>query len=93
MPLYIRDDEVDALADKVKALTGARTKTDAVKAALLHELERLGKRAPLLERLTPVWAMVDEIGLLDDDFDMKNFTDEKWGERRCSSTHRRSSPF
>jgi antitoxin VapB len=81
VPLYIRDDEVEALAVKVKVLTGARTKTDAVKAALLHELERLGKRAPLLERLTPVWAMVDAIGPLDDDFDMKSFTDEMWDER------------
>ena len=52
MPLYIRDDEVEALAIKLKALTGARTKTDAVKAALLHELKRFGERAPLLERLS-----------------------------------------
>jgi len=81
VPLYIRDDEVEALAVKVKALTGARTKTDAVKAALLHELERLGKRAPLLERLRPVWAMVDAIGPLDDDFHIKSFTDEMWAER------------
>ena len=81
MPLHIRDGEVDALPAKVKALTGARTKTDAVKAALLHELERLGKRAPLLERLTPVWAMVDAIGPLDDEFDMKSFTDEMWRRR------------
>jgi antitoxin VapB len=80
-PLYIRDDEADALAAKVKALTGVRTKTDAVKAALLHELERLGKRAPLLERLAPVWAVVDAIGPLDDGFDMKNFTDEMWRQR------------
>ena len=43
--------------------------------------ERLGKRAPLLERLAPVWAMVDAIGPLDDDFDMRSFTDEMWGER------------
>jgi antitoxin VapB len=33
MPLYIRDDEVDALAVKVQAVTGARTKTDAVRTA------------------------------------------------------------
>jgi hypothetical protein len=30
VPLYIRADEVDALAAKVKALTRARTETDAV---------------------------------------------------------------
>jgi antitoxin VapB len=81
VPLYNRDDEVDALAVKVKALTGARTKTEAVKAALIHKLERLGKRAPLLERLTPVWALVDAIGPLDGDFEMKSFTDEMWDAR------------
>jgi antitoxin VapB len=62
-------------------------KTDAVKAALLDEIERLGKRAPLLERLTSVWTIVDAIGPLDADFDMKSFTDEMWRRRYlCSSS-------
>ena len=80
MPLYIRDDEVDKLAAEVQALTGARTKTDAVKTALRHEIERVRRRAPLSERLEPIWAIVDAIGPVDPDFDMKAFTDEMWGE-------------
>ncbi len=41
MLLYIRDDAVDALAAKVQAATGLRTKTDAVRLALEHELTRI----------------------------------------------------
>ena len=80
VPLYIRDDEVDELATQVQALTGARTKTDAVKAALQHEIERIRRRAPLQEPLKPIWAMVDAIGPVDPNLDMKKFTDELWGE-------------
>ena len=80
MPLYIRDDEVDELATRVQALTGARTKTDAVKAALQNEIKKIRRRAPLQERLAPIWAMLDAIGPVDPNFDQKKFTDELWGE-------------
>jgi antitoxin VapB len=88
MPLYIRDDEVDALAVKVQEITKSRTKTEAVRLALEHELQRQKQALPLSERLAPVLAMVAAIraeaaakGLTgNDDFDMKAFTDEGWGE-------------
>lgn len=88
MPLYIRDDDVDALAVKVQEITKSRTKTDAVRLALEHELQRQRQALPLSERLAPVIAMVAAIraeaaakGLTgNDDFDMKAFTDEGWGE-------------
>lgn len=78
MPLYIRDDEVDALAVKVQAMTGARTKTDAVRLALLHEIERNRTRTPLRERLAAAKAAAQQIGPVDPGFDMKAFTDAMW---------------
>ena len=78
MPLYIRDDEVDALAVKVQAITGARTKTDAVRLALQHEIERNRARKPLRERLGAAKAAAQRIGPVDSAFDMKAFTDALW---------------
>jgi antitoxin VapB len=78
MPLYIRDDEVDALAVKVQAMTGAPTKTEAVRLALQHELERNRKAAPLRERLAKAKALAREIGPRNPDFNMKDFTDALW---------------
>jgi antitoxin VapB len=80
VPLYIKDDEVDALAVRVKELTGASSKTEAVKTALLHEIERAQKQAPLSERLKDVWAIVDSMGPRDRSVDMKAFMDEGWGD-------------
>ncbi|MEL7464881.1 MAG: type II toxin-antitoxin system VapB family antitoxin [Pseudomonadota bacterium] len=78
MPLYIRDEEVDALADQLKQATGAPSKTDAVRRALRDALERETSKKPLLERLAPVLAEADAMGPTDPDFDMKRFTDEMW---------------
>jgi antitoxin VapB len=39
MPLYVKDREVGELADRLAALKGT-SKTDAVRTALKHELER-----------------------------------------------------
>jgi antitoxin VapB len=78
MPLYIRDDEVDALAVEVQAITGARTKTDAVRIALQHEIERNRRCTPLRERLAAAKAIAQQIGPVDPAFDMKAFTDALW---------------
>ncbi|WP_353824271.1 type II toxin-antitoxin system VapB family antitoxin [Mesorhizobium sp.] len=51
MPLYIRDDEVDALAAKLQREINAASKTEAVRIALLHELERNHARKPLRDRI------------------------------------------
>jgi antitoxin VapB len=53
MPLNIRDDEVDRLAAKLAGLNRT-TKTQAVKVALQHELQRAQKREPLWERVKPL---------------------------------------
>lgn len=87
MPLYIRDSEVDALAARLQAVTKVRTKTEAVRLALEHELQRLSENSPLPGRLAKAIEMIRAIrrdaaaqGLKGtDDFDMKAFTDEMWG--------------
>ncbi|MGA2791920.1 MAG: type II toxin-antitoxin system VapB family antitoxin [Roseiarcus sp.] len=80
MPLYIRDDEVAALARKVQGLTKARTVTDAVRSALEHEIERERNKLPPSARLARSVAMAAAMGPVDPDFDMKKFSDEMWGE-------------
>ena len=78
MPLYIRDDEVDALAAKLQRETNAPSKTEAVRIALVHELERNRAKVPLRDRLARLQAEATKIGLPNTDFDMKKFTDEMW---------------
>ncbi|CCV05962.1 conserved hypothetical protein [Mesorhizobium metallidurans STM 2683] len=78
MPLYIRDDEVDALATKLQRETNAPSKTEAVRTALVNELERNRTKVPLRERIAKLQAEAAKIGLPNPDFDMKKFTDEMW---------------
>jgi antitoxin VapB len=81
MPLYIRDDDVDALAVEVQRLTRARNKTEAVRIALRHEIERVRKTQPMNQRLEKAKAIAGAMGPTDPDFDMKKFTDQMWGEK------------
>lgn len=76
MPLFIRDEEVDALVGEVQKLTKARTKTEVVRRALQNELARTRKTLPLRERLARAKALADAMGPNDPTFDMKAFTDE-----------------
>jgi antitoxin VapB len=79
MPLYIRDDAVDALAAKVQAELGVRTKTDAVRTALEHELKRLHAGKSFEEKIAKALALADEIGPPSTEFNEKAFMDEMWG--------------
>ncbi|WP_157219451.1 type II toxin-antitoxin system VapB family antitoxin [Flavisphingomonas formosensis] len=49
MALYVKDVEVDRLAERVASLHGV-SKTEAVRRALLHELEREGAQSSFVER-------------------------------------------
>jgi antitoxin VapB len=51
MPLYIKDDSVDDLAIKYQKLTGAGSKTAAVRKALLEGLASIQKKVPLMEKI------------------------------------------
>jgi antitoxin VapB len=49
VPLYVKDNEVDALAQRLASLHKI-SKTEAVRRALLHELEREQAQPSLVER-------------------------------------------
>ena len=53
MPLNIRSEDVNRLAERLAARTQL-TKTDAVRRALENELRRLDETLPLRERLKPI---------------------------------------
>jgi antitoxin VapB len=57
MPLNIRSEEVNKLAEKLADRKHV-TKTDAVKLALENELRRLDQAMPLRERLRPLQERV-----------------------------------
>lgn len=78
MPLNIRSEEVNGLADKLASLLGV-SKTEAVRIALTNELELREERPSLQERLRPiqdVFAAYPKTGLHAD----KAFFDEMNGE-------------
>lgn len=80
MPLYIRDDKVDALAEQVMRLTGAKTKTDAVREALQAALDSKLNETSIIDKIKPLQDRVAELGAVDPHFDMKKFSDEMWGD-------------
>jgi antitoxin VapB len=80
MSLYIRDPEVDALAEKLQRLTQTRTKTDAVRAALIEAIARAGADRSFAERNADVLAMADALGPSDLTFASKPFFDDMWGQ-------------
>lgn len=80
MALFIRDDEVDALAEQVRLATKAKTKTEAVRRALRLQLDEARRALPLRERLMRSKALADKLGKSDSAFDMKSFSDEMWGD-------------
>jgi len=53
MPLYIRNEAVNQLANKL-AMRKNLNKTEAVRVALENELRRVAKAQPLRERLRPL---------------------------------------
>ena len=81
MALFIRDAEVDALAEEVRRLTKVKTKTEAVRRALQAQLAEARRALPLRDRLARSKKLADAMGASDPDFDMKAYSDEMWGER------------
>jgi antitoxin VapB len=79
MPLYIRDDQVDALAVELQAVTGAPSKTEAVRVALQNEIKRKREEIPLIERIAAIQRKVAAMGPSDTEFDMKKFMDDLSG--------------
>ena len=78
MPLYIKDPEVDRLAEELISLTKS-SKVDAVKDALKHEIAKRKAVLPVRERLAKSLAMAREAGPFAPG-DHKRETDAMWGE-------------
>jgi antitoxin VapB len=79
MALFIRDPEVEALAEEVRRLTKVKTKTEAVRRALQAQLVEARRVLPIKDRLARSKALADAMGPSDPAFDMKAHTDEMWG--------------
>jgi antitoxin VapB len=80
LALFIRDPEVDVLAEQVRAITKAKSKTEAVRAALEARLAEARRAQPLRDRLGRAKALADAVGPSDPNFDMKAYTDALWDE-------------
>lgn len=80
MPLFVRDDEITAMAGELQKLTKAPSKTEALRLALRNELARTRSTLPMHERLARARATADAIGPSSADFNQKVYTDELWGE-------------
>lgn len=81
MSLYVRDDDVRQLAERLKEASGAKTVTEAVRMALRHELERVGDSLPMDARLDKALSLADAMGPTDPTFDEKRFSDNLWEVR------------
>ena len=81
MPLYIKDDEVDDLANELQRVTGAATKTEAVRAALKDAIERKrARKTSILKAIRQAQARAEAMGVRpDSNFDMKDFMDDLSG--------------
>ncbi|AEG05606.1 type II toxin-antitoxin system VapB family antitoxin [Sinorhizobium meliloti WSM1022] len=78
MPLYIKDPEVDRLAEELISLTKS-SKVDAVKDALKHEIAKRKAVLPVRERLAKSLAMAREAGPFAPG-NHKRETDDMWGD-------------
>ncbi|QFI68865.1 type II toxin-antitoxin system VapB family antitoxin [Sinorhizobium alkalisoli] len=78
MPLYIKDAEVDKLAEELVGLTNS-TKVEAVKIALKHEIDSRKSKLHVRDRLAKTLAMARAAGPMVH-LDHKKVTDELWGE-------------
>lgn len=79
MSLYIRDPSVDALATELQQRTGAKTKTEAVRAALESALAAAPAPLSLQERIKPFQDRIHAMmGPHKAEFDEKAFMDEMW---------------
>lgn len=78
MPLYIRDNDVNAMAIELQKLTNAPSKTEAVRQALTEQLHSARGKMTLTEKIRELQDRARKLGTPNRDFDMKVFSDEMW---------------
>jgi len=67
MPLYVRDERVNQLAEQAQKILKASTKTDAIRQALERIVEAEEQRRPLAERLEKIKQRYQAMGTDDPD--------------------------
>ncbi|MDX0422632.1 type II toxin-antitoxin system VapB family antitoxin [Sinorhizobium medicae] len=81
MALYIKDPTVGLMAEQNRARLGVRTKTDAVRIALQHELDRVEEEIPPREKMAALRQQArHRLGPPVYGVDMKKLMDELWEE-------------
>jgi len=80
MPLYIKDNAVAALARDYQTMTGARTTTDAVRAALQLAIDQASRKETVREKIARHRAAMRNIGKAPKRYDRKKFDDGLWGQ-------------
>lgn len=78
MPLYVRDDAVNDLAEKYAHMTG-QSKTEAVKRALLLAIDEESNQKSLAQRVQPIQERLQALGVVADGFDDKPLMDDLSG--------------
>ena len=78
MPLYIKDPDVAEMAETLRKLTSAPSKTEAVRQALKRALDAATERPSRSQGLREAIAIAQRIGPFDPDFGQKRFFDEMW---------------
>ncbi len=79
MPLFIKDPDVAEMAERLRKLTFARTKTEAVRQALKSALKAAMDEPSLSDNVRAAIDIARRIGPREPDFDQKRFSDEMWG--------------
>jgi antitoxin VapB len=80
MPLIVRDERVNELAEQAQRILKAPTKADAIRQALERVVREDEERPPLAERLAKIKQRYQGMGAVDPEFNEKAFLDEMWGD-------------
>ncbi|MFN8683761.1 type II toxin-antitoxin system VapB family antitoxin [Paracoccus sp. P2] len=80
MAIHIKGDEIDALLVRYCAMTGQTNKSEAVRQALMAQINALSARESLSTRVGKVQAKAAAAGFVSTGEDLKPFFDEQWGE-------------
>ncbi|MCT4611525.1 MAG: type II toxin-antitoxin system VapB family antitoxin [Pelagimonas sp.] len=80
MPLYIRDDDVNNLAEAALKLTGRTNKTALVKDALEAFIEAHSAQESLHDKVAKIQEKAAQHGIVADGVDDKNFMDDAWDQ-------------
>ncbi|SCZ73574.1 hypothetical protein SAMN04488118_11764 [Epibacterium ulvae] len=80
MALYIRDDQVNDLANKALKITGRTNKTALVKEALQAFIEAHSAKESLSDKVAKIQEKAAQHGIVADGVDDKGLMDEAWDE-------------